>query len=440
MSGSEHFPRLFSPIVLGPRAAPNRIASTAHQSRLSSENAHIDYHAAKLRGGVGTDVVFATTSVHPTSSPSEDGSLSGWDDDCVGIFERTVRGLREVSEETLLLCQLTHRGRRSGSESGAWLPALAPSSVGDEIVATVPKELTAPEIEELVEAFGKAAARVRRGGFDGVEILAAYGHLVDQFWSPGVNERTDEYDLPRGTRFALEVLRAVRDSVGPDMVVGVKLAGDDLLPDGVGPEQAVAVARAIAGSGAVDYLNVIGGTGMERVVRARAIPGIEQPHGVYAHLAAEIRAATGLPIVATARIVRPEEAEQLLAAGDCDQVSMTRPIMSDPDMPRKARAGQLTRIRYCTGCNEGCIGRNYEGRSIICIQNPILTRERELAPPADVTSSSWAAAWQDSRRLALPPSAVTPSSCWNARPSSVELFGSPPSLLRERSITKTPTG
>jgi 2,4-dienoyl-CoA reductase-like NADH-dependent reductase (Old Yellow Enzyme family)/thioredoxin reductase len=380
MSGSEHFPRLFSPIVLGPRAAPNRIASTAHQSRLSSENAHIDYHAAKLRGGVGTDVVFATTSVHPTSSPSEDGSLSGWDDDCVGIFERTVRGLREVSEETLLLCQLTHRGRRSGSESGAWLPALAPSSVGDEIVATVPKELTAPEIEELVEAFGKAAARVRRGGFDGVEILAAYGHLVDQFWSPGVNERTDEYDLPRGTRFALEVLRAVRDSVGPDMVVGVKLAGDDLLPDGVGPEQAVAVARAIAGSGAVDYLNVIGGTGMERVVRARAIPGIEQPHGVYAHLAAEIRAATGLPIVATARIVRPEEAEQLLAAGDCDQVSMTRPIMSDPDMPRKARAGQLTRIRYCTGCNEGCIGRNYEGRSIICIQNPILTRERELAP------------------------------------------------------------
>lgn len=380
MDGSEHFSRLFSPIVLGPRAAPNRIVSTAHQSRLSSESAHIGYHAAKLRGGVGTDVVFATTSVHPSSSPSEDGSLSGWDDDCVGIFERTVRGLREVSEETLLLCQLTHRGRRSGSESGAWLPALAPSSVGDEIVATVPKQLTAPEIEELVEAFGKAAARVRRGGFDGVEILAAYGHLVDQFWSPGVNERTDEYDLPRGTRYALRVLRAVRDAVGPDMVVGVKLAGDDLLPEGVGPEQAVAVARAIAGSGAVDYLNVIGGTGMERVVRARSIPGIEQPHCVYAHLAAETRAATSLPIVATARVVRPEEAERLLAAGVCDQVSMTRPIMADPDMPRKARAGQLTRIRYCTGCNEGCIGRNYEGRSIICVQNPILTRERELAP------------------------------------------------------------
>lgn len=379
MNVSEPFPRLFSPIVLGPRTAPNRIVSTAHQSRLS-ESAHVGYHAAKLRGGVGTDVVFATTSVHPNSNPSDDGSLPGWNDDCVEIFERTVRGLREASEETLLLCQLTHRGRRSGSESGAWLPALAPSPVGDEIVATVPKELTTVEIEELVEAFGAAAARVRRGGFDGVEILAAYGHLVDQFWSPGVNERTDGFDLPRGTRFALEVLRAVREAVGPDMVVGVKLTGDDLLPDGVGPEQAGAIVRAIADSGVVDYLNVIGGTGMERVVRARSIPGIEQPHGVYAHLARDVRAATGLPIVATARVVRPEEAEQLLIAGDCDQVSMTRPIMTDPNMPLKARAGQLTQIRYCTGCNEGCIGRNYEGRSVICIQNPILTREQELTP------------------------------------------------------------
>lgn len=377
------YPHLFSPLRVGPLTVPNRIVSTAHQSRMGEESAderHIAYHLAKISGGVGMDVVFATASVHPTSPTGGDLSMAVWDDACIPHLQRVTAALHAPGTGAALLCQITHRGRHTHSDSGAWLPVLAPSVRTDDLYRDVPQEIEREDMSWLVEAYAAAAARVRQGGFDGVEVLAAYTHLLDQFWSPRDNGREDEYggDLAGRMRFSLRVLDAVRRAAGPDCIVGLKISGDDMLEGGIDPAMACQIARTLAESGYVDYLNVIGATGGHRIIRALAIPGIEQPHAVYAHLAAMIRREVSIPIIATGRIVTPAEAEQVIASGQADLVSMTRALLADPALPRKARGGDTAAIRQCTGCNEGCIGRNYEGQTVICIQNPTIGREQSL--------------------------------------------------------------
>lgn len=377
------YPHLFSPLCVGHLSVPNRIVSTAHQSRMGEEVAgerHIAYHLAKITGGVGMDVVFATASVHPTSPTGGDLSMAVWEDTCIPHFQRVTRVLRAPATGAALLCQITHRGRHTHSDSGAWQPVLAPSVRIDDLYRDVPRELDAEDMDWLIESYAAAARRVREGGFDGVEVLAAYTHLLDQFWSPRDNTRSDQYggDLDGRMRFALRVLDAVRQAVGRDFIVGLKISGDDMLAGGIDAGMACDIAVTLAASGHIDYLNVIGGTGGYRDVRALAIPGIEQPHAVYAHLAQMVRRAVALPIIATGRIVTPAEAEQVIATGQADLVSMTRALLADPDLPRKAQQGHAAEIRHCTGCNEGCIGRNYEGQSVICIQNPTIGREESL--------------------------------------------------------------
>lgn len=377
------YPHLFSPLRVGHVTVPNRIVSTAHQSRMDDGvpgERHIAYHLAKITGGVGMDVVFATVSVHPTSPTDGDQSVQGWDDTCIPHYRRVNAALRAPGTGAALLCQITHRGRHAHNDTGAWLPIVAPSVRTDDLYRDVPRELDGGDMEWLVDAYATAARRVREGGFDGIEILGAYTHLIDQFWSPVDNRRDDDYggDLAGRMRFSLRVLAAVRRAVGRDFVVGLKISGDDMIDGGINPEMAVQIARTLAGSGHIDYLNVIGATGGHRVTRARAIPGIEQPHAVYAHLAEMVRRVVSIPIIATGRIVTPAEAEALIAVGKADLVSMTRPLLADPDLPRKALNDRADDIRYCTGCNEGCIGRNYEGQTVICIQNPVIGREAAL--------------------------------------------------------------
>jgi 2,4-dienoyl-CoA reductase-like NADH-dependent reductase (Old Yellow Enzyme family) len=384
------YPHLFSPLRVGHMTVPNRIVSTAHQGRMhdgTPGDRHIRYHLAKIVGGVGMDVVFAIVSVHPSSPTASDQAVPGWNDDCIAPFQRVTSALRGPGTGAALICQITHRGRRMRSDSGDWLPALSPSAHSDDLYRGVPHVLDDEDVEWLVEAFAATAARVRAGGFDGVEVLAAYTHLVDQFWSPLDNWRQGTYggDLAGRMRFSLRVLAAIRTVVGRNFIVGLKITGDDMLDGGIDPPMACAIARTLAESGHVDYLNVIGATNGNRISRALSVPGIEQPHAVYAHLAQMIKREVAIPVIATGRIVTPGEAESVIASGKADLVSMTRALLADPDLPRKAQSGRTDQIRTCTGCNEGCIGRNYEGQSVICIQNPVIGREAQLdaLAPAD---------------------------------------------------------
>ncbi len=380
------FRYLFSPLRVGPVTVPNRIVSTAHATAYNPtgipSDRFIAYQAEKAKNGCGMVITMGSSSVHPTSPASDWGGVNNWSDDVIPYFKRMADAVHQY--DARLLAQISHRGRR-GKRDVTWLPTYAPSPVPEPVHRDIPHEIAEGDIEWLVDAFAQAARRLKEGGFDGVELSAAHGHLIDQFWSPLSNLRTDRFggSLENRMRFGVMVLDRVRTMVGRDFVVGVRITGDELIEGGLGLEDMQQIAVRLVETGQVDYLNVIGAIAATDLHQAMTVPSMYFPLGVYVPLAAAIRAAVrevaDVPVIAVGRIVHPVQAEEILAAGQADLVAMTRAMIADHEMPRKAREGRLDDIRVCMGANEGCIGRLYAGKPITCVQNPVIGREAELA-------------------------------------------------------------
>ncbi|MDD9984046.1 MAG: mycofactocin system FadH/OYE family oxidoreductase 2, partial [Gammaproteobacteria bacterium] len=372
------FPHLLSPIQIGPRRLRCRVLVTAHEIRLGDGRIpgprYAAYHRARARGGAGLQIT-GCTAVHRTGGLGSGGALANVDDSIIDGY-RTLSGA--VHEEGgVILAQLGHSAATThATEPGA--PVWAPSAVAGELMRHGQRAhaMSVDEIAEIVAAFGAAAERCRKGGMDGVEILAAFGFLVAAFLSPLANRRTDHYggSLDNRMRFCREVVCAVRDAVGPDGVVGLRIPGDELIEDGLELDEMKAVARAVESDGKVDYLNVIAGTNMDRLLRAEHWPPTPAQHGLFVHLAAGIRSAVELPVFTVGRITDPVQAEQILADGEADMVGMTRAHVADPDLIAKLREGRVDDIRPCVGANV-CIRNGLEGRSIGCIHNPQAGRE-----------------------------------------------------------------
>jgi len=378
------FRYLFTPIRVGAVTLKNRIFSTGHAEAMAEDGKPGPrlraYHEAKARGGVALTIVGGSTSVHPSSPATAWNLVANHDDAIVPAYRALADAVHR--HDCLVLAQLTHLGRRGQSDVEGWHVLLAPSQVPEKVHREVPHEIEPEQIAMLVQAFGDAARRCREGGLDGIEISAAHNHLVDQFWSPLFNRRTDEYggSLENRLRFGFEVLGEIRRQVGRDFVVGVRISGDELTDGGLGAEDMAEIARRLAASGLVDFLSIIGGGTHTLPLQAAAIPNMSFPNAVYVPLAAAVKAAVpGMPIFHATRIVDPIHAEQILAEGAIDVVGMTRALIADPDMPRKAREGRFDDIRQCVGANEGCIDRIYQGKPVTCIQNPQAGREAELA-------------------------------------------------------------
>jgi mycofactocin system FadH/OYE family oxidoreductase 2 len=383
------FRYLFTPFRVGGLTLRNRIYSTGHAEALAEDGKPGPrlraYHEAKARGGCALTIIGGSTSVHPSSPASAWNMIANHDDSIVPAYRAIAEALHR--HECLVFSQLTHLGRRAQSDTEAWHVLLAPSQIPEKVHREVPHEIEPEQIAMLVRAFGDAARRCREGGLDGVELSFAHNHLVDQFWSPLFNRRTDEYggSLDNRLRFAFEVLRETRRQVGRDWVVGARISGDELTDGGLTADDMAEIARRLAASGLVDFLSIIGGAAHTYLLQAGAVPNMSYPNGVYVPLAAAIKAAVpDLPIFHATRIVDPVHADQILADGAVDVVGMTRALIADPDMPRKAREGRLDDIRQCVGANEGCIDRIYQGKPVTCIQNPMAGREAELGeiPPA----------------------------------------------------------
>jgi 2,4-dienoyl-CoA reductase-like NADH-dependent reductase (Old Yellow Enzyme family)/thioredoxin reductase len=282
----------------------------------------------------------------------------------------------------LVFTQLTHMGRRAQADGEEADVLLAPSQIPERVHRDVPHELEEEQIAELVHAFGEAARRCREGGLDGIELSMAHNHLIDQFWSPLFNQRLDDYggSLENRTRFGLEVLQETRRRVGRDFVVGARISGDEFTRGGLTAADMAEIARRLAASGLVDFLSIIGGGAHTYELQAAAVPNMSYTTGVFVPLATAIKQAVpGMPIFHASRIVDPVHADRIVAAGQIDVVGMTRALIADPDLPRKAREGRLDDIRTCVGANEGCIDRIYLGKPVTCVQNPATGRERELA-------------------------------------------------------------
>ncbi len=338
------------------------------------------YHAAKARGGCALTIFGGSSSVHPSSPAAAWKQIANHDDSIIPAYRALAEAVH--AHGCLVFTQLTHMGRRAQADGEEASVLLAPSQIPERVHRDVPHELEAEQIAELVRAFGAAALRCREAGLDGIELSMAHNHLIDQFWSPLFNQRLDEYggSLENRMRFGFEVLREMRRRVGRDFVVGARISGDEFTRGGLTAADMAEIARRLAASGLVDFLSIIGGGAHTYELQAAAVPNMSYATGVFVPLAAAIKqAAPGLAIFHASRIVDPEHADRVVAAGEIDVVGMTRALIADPDLPRKARDGRLDDIRTCVGANEGCIDRIYQGKPVTCVQNPAAGRERELA-------------------------------------------------------------
>jgi N,N-dimethylglycine/sarcosine dehydrogenase len=380
---AHEFRYLFTPIRVGGLTLRNRIFSTGHAEAMAEEGKPGPrlraYHEGKARGGCALTIIGGSSSVHPSSPATAWNMPANHDDSIIPSYRAMAEAIHR--HDCLVFTQLTHMGRRSQSDNESWHVLLAPSQIPEKVHREIPHEMDADQIAMIVRAFGDAVRRSREGGLDGVELSFAHNHLVDQFWSPVFNQRADEYggSPDNRMRFGFEVLREIRRQVGRDYVVGARISGDEFTDGGLTAEDMADIAHRLAASGLVDFLSIIGGAAHTFALQAGAVPNMSLPNGVYVPLAAAIKAAVPeIPIFHATRIVDPVHADQILADGSVDVVGMTRALIADPDMPRKAREGRLDEIRQCVGANEGCIDRIYQGKPVTCIQNPGAGREAEL--------------------------------------------------------------
>src|SRR5437899_8702832 len=345
------------------------------------------YHEAKARGGCALTIFGGSSSVHPSSPAAAWKQIANHDDSIIPAYRAIADAVH--GHGCLVFTQLTHLGRRAQADGEEANVLLAPSQIPERVHRDVPHELESEQITELVRAFGEATRRCRDGGLDGVEISMAHNHLIDQFWSPLFNERRDDYggSLENRMRFGVEVLTEIRRRVGDDFVVGARISGDEFTRGGLAAGDMAEIAQRLATSGLIDFLSIIGGGAHTYELQAAAVPNMSYATGVYVPLAAAIKhAAPGMPIFHASRILHPVHADRAVAAGDIDVVGMTRALIADPDLPRKAREGRLDDIRTCVGANEGCIDRIYQGKPVTCVQNPAAGREAELGDVRPATT------------------------------------------------------
>jgi len=356
VAAADRYPLLLSHFEIRSHRLRNRIVSTPHATGWSHngliDRSEVDYHVRKAAGGVGLVMTFGSASVDPSTEASY-GSIYLWEERNEPALRALADGVHE--QGGVVISQATHMGRR-GTSAVSGIPLRAPSDRPEGAHMEVPVPLQTWEIPAIVDRFAHVARRLERCGLDGIEVTSYGGHLIEQFFDPGVNDRTDRYggSLENRTRFAREVLTAVRAAVSDRFIVGFRMSIDQCLTGGLGPDDMIEIARSVASTGAVDVFSVSGGTGATRLSTGYFVPGDALPEGVFNERATRFRREVGVPTLVAGRNVEPAMAEAALAGG-LDLVAMTRAIIADPDLPSKVADGLAP--RPCIGLNDGCIGR-----------------------------------------------------------------------------------
>ncbi|MDT7634142.1 MAG: hypothetical protein QOI50_6072, partial [Pseudonocardiales bacterium] len=376
-------PGLDTPLRVGGLTLRNRIVFAAHLTNFAVDGLpterHAAYYAARAAGGTGL-VVTEEHTVHPGDRPYEK-LIRGYDPAVLPGYRRLTDAVH--AHGVPVLAQLNHNG---GQSSGMYSrrPVWAPSAVPDRLFREVPVAVTAAQITELISGYAEVAARCVAGGFDGVELQCSQSSIVRQFLSPATNHRADDYGgSPAGrVRFLLELLTEVRAALGPDRVLGVRLGCDDLPgagAAGLGLAEIVEVARLVAGTGQLDYLNTA--VGVAGSTQYRITPPMGEPAGYALAVATALREASGLPVVGIGRFTTPAQAGQALADRACDLVGVVRGQLADPEFAGRAVRGEP--VRTCLGCNQECVARVGMNRWLGCVRNPGAGRESiPVAPPA----------------------------------------------------------
>ncbi len=365
------YPRLFAPLDLGFTRLPNRIVMgsmhTGLEDRARDFRKLAAYFAARARGGAG---LLVTGGIAP--------NRAGW----VKPFAGKLSSPREVARHRLVtdavhaeggrICmQILHTGRY------AYHPfPVAPSALRAPINRFKPRELSSDGVRDQIADFVNCARLAQEADYDGVEIMGSEGYFINEFLAPRTNQRTDEWggDLSRTARGSRwKSCAQTRAAVGPNFIIIFRISGLDLVEGGGTGAEVEWLASQMEGAGAT-MLNT--GIGWHEA-RIPTIAGIV-PRGAFGWVSARIKAATRLPVIATNRFNAPDGAEALLASGDADLVSMARPLLADPDLPRKAAEGRESEINTCIACNQGCLDRVFENKRATCLVNPLAAYETEL--------------------------------------------------------------
>lgn len=377
---------LLAPFQLGGLSLRNRVVSTSHEPAYSvgglPTERYAAYHLEKAKGGVALTMIGGSAVVAP-DSPAAFGNLELYREEIVPWLARLADLVH--AEGAAVMCQITHLGRRTSHYSGDWLPLVAPSPGKERAHRAAPKVAEEWDIRRIVGAYADGARRCKAGGMDGVEI-EAYGHLFDAFLSPAINRRQDTWggSLDKRLRFPTQVVRAVRRAVGPDLLIGLRLAVTDLLPGGLAAEQGVEVVRRLAEEG-VDFLSVIRGHIDTDEGLSHVIPPMGTPSAPDLEFAGEVRRSVGIPVMHASRIADVATARHALNMGLVDLVGMTRAQLADPHLVAKVTAGNEARIRPCVGAGY-CLDAIYQASDAKCIHNP--STGRELSLPHDVPRRS----------------------------------------------------
>ncbi len=367
---------LLQPYQLRHLTLRNRLMMTAHEPAYPEDGMpkarYRAYHVERAKGGIALTMTAGSAVVSRDSPPAFDNIML-YKDEVVGWMKDLVDACHEHG--TAVMIQITHLGRRTRWDRKFWLPIVSSSHRKEAAHRSFPKKIEDWDIRRIVADYADAAERMRAAGLDGIEI-EAYGHLIDQFWSPLTNELDGPYGgtLENRLRFAFEVLAAVRHRVGPELIIGVRLSADELLPGGVTREEGVEIARRLKASGMVDFINVIRGHIDTDAALTDVIPIQGMPSAPHLDFAGEIRAEIGMPTFHAARIQDVATARHAIAAGKLDMVGMTRAHIAEPHIVRKIREGREEDIRPCVGANY-CLDRIYQGGSAYCIHNAASGRE-----------------------------------------------------------------
>ncbi len=374
-----HHDPLLQPFKLKHLTLRNRLMMTSHEPAYPEDGMpkalYREYHAERARAGLGLTMTAGSAAVSRDSPPVFNNVLA-YKDEVVPWLAELADACHEHG--TAVMIQLTHLGRRTRWDKGDWLPALSASHQREVSHRAFPKMMEDWDIERVIKDYADAAERMKAAGLDGIE-LQAYGHLMDQFWSPLTNTLDAPYggSLDNRLRFTMEVLAAIRQRVGEEFIVGIRYTGDEMLEGGLTPQDGMEISRRLKTSGMVDFLNVLRGhidtdPGLTDVIPIQGMPSA--PH---LDFAGEIRREVDFPTFHGAKVQDVATARHAIASGKVDVIGMTRAHMADPHIVRKLVEGREDEIRPCVGANY-CLDRIYQGGAAYCIHNAATGRETSM--------------------------------------------------------------
>ena len=432
------FPEISRPLMLRNKALRARVYLPAHQPGLAEGGLpgerYIDYHRQRARAGLGMQITGATPV--KWSEVWADGLT------LVNVDERIVPGYRALAravheEGGLMLAQLAHVGAMETAGDAI----VSASWTRSELTYQMSREASLEELDEILGLYRAAALRCREGGLDGIEVTMAHGMLLASFLSPLMNRRGDAYggDLEGRTLYPRQVLAAVREAVGEEAIVGIRVPGDEMVEGGIGPDEAAAIAARLVATGVVDYVSVTAGNNTRKMARVDHWPPTPAPFGAFRHLSRAVKQAVGVPVATVGRVTTLELAEEILAAGDADLVGMVRANIADPGLLPKARAGEPRTIRPCIGANV-CINALLDHKPLTCMVNPELGRTLAVidqpigAARSAVVVGAGPAGLEAARRLALRGFSTTLVEAEDELGGQMRLWSRTPSRLEFRKI------